>query len=140
MPFQPGQSGNPQGRKPGTKTRRTIEVRQMAERLVKDAQYLASLRRRLKAGKAPHMEPILWFYAFGKPKEHIRLEGDVSLELSVAANELRKRLQVLMREHVPIAAPATGEERGGLLRLADGRGANGVARPTDGNGSGSPAL
>lgn len=72
-PFRPGQSGNPEGRKKGVPNKATREVRQLARRLVEDREYQANVRQRLRAGEAGALEPLLWHYAYGKPKEVVDL-------------------------------------------------------------------
>ena len=71
--------GNPQnlrkGRPKGIPNKATREIKAVALDLLSDPTYVASLRRRLPAGKAPHMETLLHHYAFGKPKE--TLEGTI---------------------------------------------------------------
>lgn len=63
------------GRPKGSKNKKTAEVRLLALRMVSDPAYLASLTDRLNAGKAPHMEPVMWHYAYGKPKESVEVTG-----------------------------------------------------------------
>jgi hypothetical protein len=70
-PFQKGQGG----RKPGSVNKATKEVQELAQNLVTDEDYLASLVIRLKRGTAGAMEPLLWQYAFGKPKDSSGGEG-----------------------------------------------------------------
>ena len=53
----------------GTPNKSSGEVREIARNLVNDPQYLASLKIRLEEGKASNIEPTLWAYAYGKPKE-----------------------------------------------------------------------
>lgn len=67
--FKRGQSGNPHGRRPGTRNRRTIEAREVAQRLVDDPDYRDELLQRMIDGTAGAMEPLLWYYAKGKPVE-----------------------------------------------------------------------
>lgn len=56
--------------------RATREIREVSRRLLADTEYQASLRSRLIAGKAPHMETLLHHYAWGKPKDTTVLEGE----------------------------------------------------------------
>lgn len=42
-----------------------------ARRLIESPEYLKGLEERLIAGKAVHMEPLLYYYAYGKPVERI---------------------------------------------------------------------
>lgn len=68
------EKGNP-GRPKGAKNKTTVEVRELAKRIVEDRAYLEGLAARINAGKAPHMEPILFYYAYGKPKERLEHTG-----------------------------------------------------------------
>ncbi len=47
------------------------EIKEAARALVEDPDYVANLTRRLKAGTAPHMETLLFHYAYGKPRDEI---------------------------------------------------------------------
>lgn len=67
--------GGSPGRPKGKPNRATIEIRESAKKLVEDPAYVASLQKRLKTGKAPHMEQLLHHYAYGKPKERVGIEG-----------------------------------------------------------------
>jgi hypothetical protein len=59
------------GRRPkGSLNRTTVEARELAQRFIEDVDYQACLRKRLIAGKAPHIETLLFHYAYGKPAEH----------------------------------------------------------------------
>src|SRR5215211_3848662 len=72
QPRRPGQfyPGDPRiGRKPGSKNKVTVEVRELAQRLVNDPVYLANLQQRLQDGKAGVMEETLWHYAYGQPSK-----------------------------------------------------------------------
>jgi hypothetical protein len=64
------------GRPKGAQNKTTVEVRAAAQKLVEDAAYRAELKTRLKEGKAPHMETLLWYYAYGKPKEQMEVTGE----------------------------------------------------------------
>ena len=57
------------GRKKGTPNKVTVEAQVSARQLVDDPIYRANLLQRLQEGKAGAMEPVLWYYAHGKPKE-----------------------------------------------------------------------
>ena len=69
--FPKGQSGNPSGRPQGAIGKRTREIRELARRIVESPTYLKNLKARLNNGTAPHMEPVLFYYAYGKPIERI---------------------------------------------------------------------
>jgi hypothetical protein len=59
---------------------RSREAREFALEILESAEYRASLQRRAADGTLGSMETTLWYFAFGRPKEHI--------ELSVAAEDL----------------------------------------------------
>ncbi len=80
--------GNP-GRPKGALNKRTREAQELAAALIDgDPSYLEDLQCRIKAGKAPHMETLLWHYRYGKPKDQV----DVSVSVAVAAEVLADRL------------------------------------------------
>jgi len=54
------------GRTKGTLNKATVQARELARDLL-GPKYLERLQRRLLAGQAGSMEPLLWQYAFGRP-------------------------------------------------------------------------
>lgn len=74
---KPFEKGDPRaGRPKGTLNKATLEVKEMARALVEDKAYRARLKRRLMSGKIPPaLETMLWYYAYGKPKEYVELTG-----------------------------------------------------------------
>jgi hypothetical protein len=95
--FRPGQSGNPRGRRPGTLTRKTIEVREICNRLVEDPEYRESLRRRMIEGSAGSMEVLIWHYAKGKPVD--RVETSIPGAFAHLTNqELKQRLRAAVSD------------------------------------------
>ena len=62
------------GRPKGALNKVTLEAKAFAERMM-DAEYVASLKRRLKLGKAPHMETLFAQYRWGKPKDTVAHEN-----------------------------------------------------------------
>lgn len=65
------------GRPKGVPNVASREIQSAAQRLVEDKAYQASLKQRLEDGKAPHMETLLFQYAYGKPKETTTHEGTI---------------------------------------------------------------
>lgn len=55
------------GRPPGMPNKATRIAKDLAESILDD-DYMERLKQRVKAGKAPHMEQLLWQYWQGKPK------------------------------------------------------------------------
>jgi hypothetical protein len=89
--FKKGESGNPRGRSAGTRNRTTVEVREMATRLIDDPEYLHRLRERLRAGTAGAVEIMLWHYAFGRPPDRVETGAPNAFAALSDAN-LRERL------------------------------------------------
>jgi hypothetical protein len=60
----------------GSLNKSTKEIRAISRGLLEDEAYQKSLRRRLKSGKAPHMETLLHHYAYGKPETPVAVTVD----------------------------------------------------------------
>lgn len=60
-----------------------MAIRELATALVTDPVYQASLHERLANGKAPHMETLLHYYAYGKPKEQVEHSGVIRMPRDV---------------------------------------------------------
>lgn len=75
------------GRQKGTPNKKTAQqkadAQAMALGLLSDAAYQKNLLRRLREGKAPHMETLLHQYGWGKPREIIALEGSAQRPVRV---------------------------------------------------------
>lgn len=67
----PGHSGP--DRPKGIPNKVTAEIRQFARHLLQDKAYRPSLRRRLINGPLGPLDIALWYYAYGKPKEHVEM-------------------------------------------------------------------
>ena len=63
------------GRPKGVRNKAAREIKERARDLMENPDYLKALKRRLEAGRAPHMETLLCHYAYGKPKEVIEYSG-----------------------------------------------------------------
>jgi hypothetical protein len=62
------------GRQKGVVNAVTVEIKAMARSLVTDPAYVRALRKRLLAGDAGPVEPILYYYAFGRPKYEVAVD------------------------------------------------------------------
>lgn len=60
----------------------SIEIKAFSREAIEDAEYVKALKWRLKAGKAPHMETLLFHYAYGKPKDITEHQGAVRLRVT----------------------------------------------------------
>lgn len=85
--FQPGNPGRPKG----IPNKNTREIKEASRALLEDPLYLEALRIRLLRGEAGPVEPLLYHYAYGKPKDTLAIEGgprplviDVVTEADVA--------------------------------------------------------
>lgn len=66
----------------------TTEVRAIARAILDDPEYRASVRERMRAGTAPHLETLLWHYAHGRPVERREVEiGGTLAELIVQVTD-----------------------------------------------------
>jgi hypothetical protein len=76
--FKKGEGGRPKG----ATNKATRAIKEAARALVEDRAYQESLKRRVTAGRAPHMETLLFAYAYGKPKDVTEHEGEIRLRVS----------------------------------------------------------
>lgn len=86
-PFEPGQSGNPNGRKRGVPNKATAEAKAFSESIVDDPEYRVNLKKAaIERTLNPAIETMLWHYAKGKPKEVVEHKGLASIaEILTAA-------------------------------------------------------
>lgn len=93
MPLPKGKPGP--GRPKGSPNKVTREAKELAHSLILgDDEYLAGLFSRIKRGKAPHMETMLWQYGFGKTPDTLKVEGD--LKVTTTQESLRRKLDAMM--------------------------------------------
>ena len=77
--FEKGQAPHPgPGRPKGSPNKRTGEARELARKFATDPIYQKRLLERLRAGEAGSMEPTLWHYAFGKPRDTVAHTFDLT--------------------------------------------------------------
>jgi hypothetical protein len=113
MPFTPGHKKHG-GRKAGTPNRTTAEVRELARRLLGDAQYQQSLQKRLIRGEAGRMELFLWEQAYGKPC----VEPDRAPERAAGNGDLLQILEKLEQAKKSDPTPPRPAPRGAARRDA----------------------
>lgn len=70
-PFKKGEGGRPKG----IPNKASIEIKALAQQLLSDPDYLHALKWRLQHGEAGAVEPLLYHYAYCKPKETVAVEG-----------------------------------------------------------------
>lgn len=74
------------GRKAGTPNKATAEIKDVARSLLEDPVYQAKLKQRLRDGKAPQIEQLLYHYAYGKPTDNLKVAREFTLEELVNAS------------------------------------------------------
>ena len=68
--FGPGNKGRP----PGIVQRKTLEIKEVARQIILGEfpeKSIAAMARRVRSGKAEHIEKFFLEHLYGKPKEHI---------------------------------------------------------------------
>jgi hypothetical protein len=92
------------GRPKGSKNRLKWEISEVARSFVESRAYLESLEARLIAGKAPHMEQLLFYYAYGKPVDRIELVGPMVKEVYRLAESYGMTVHEVLTEAEAIAS------------------------------------
>jgi hypothetical protein len=77
----------PTGRPKGRLNDATLEGRRLAQEIVRDPIYRESLLERARNGTLGTLEPTLWAYAWGKPKEHIAISHETPEPYGEMSNE-----------------------------------------------------
>jgi hypothetical protein len=76
------------GSQKGTPNKVTVEVRDAAKAIVEDAEYRERFIARAHAGElAPALESMLWYYAYGKPKERVELEAPKGMAFTLKLDD-----------------------------------------------------
>ena len=86
------------GRPKGSPNKRTKEAREIARKFATDKIYQKRLLQRLRAGKAGSMEPILWYYAYGKPKDEIEFKGSLAALTDDELNTYERLVEIIRRK------------------------------------------
>ena len=65
------------GRPKGARNKTTQAIAALARGLTfENPEYIEALKKRLVAGKAPHMETLLAYFGYGKPVERLKVEDN----------------------------------------------------------------
>jgi len=76
------------GRPKGVPNKASLEAKAACTALVDDPGYRRALAARLRSGKlAPAVETMLWYYAKGKPKDHVDVGGPQRMIISWMSND-----------------------------------------------------
>ena len=82
------------GRPKGSLNKPTLEAKAFARQLVSDPTYLQNLLADLKKRNVePSIEAMLWHYAFGKPKESLEVQWDLSQLNDEELNQLERMVK-----------------------------------------------
>jgi len=88
MAFRKGEPRPPNsGRKKGSRNKATLEIKAACRALLEDPEYLASRRERILAGDAPHLESLLYGYAYGKPASRLELSHEFDSDLTITIDD-----------------------------------------------------
>ena len=106
------------GRQKGTPNKTTVEIRTAARAIVEDPKYVTQLKRRMRTGSAPHMETLMFYYAYGKPRERMELSAPGGKPLGYDLSKLSlPQLRVLAEVLKP--AVVEGDPDAGTFREDD---------------------
>jgi hypothetical protein len=72
------------GRPKGSTNKSTKEIKAISTRLINDPAYVESLKVRLRRGTAGAVEPLLFHYAYGKPKDTTEVTGADGVPLVIS--------------------------------------------------------
>lgn len=77
------------GRPKGVPNKATRAVKEFATSVVENPAYQASVLQRALEGKLGALEPVLYYYAAGKPKEMVEHSGELTVLPKVIRHVLR---------------------------------------------------
>lgn len=92
-PFEKGQKRSPKaGRKKGTPNKKTREIKEFALSILTGPKYVKHVQDMADEGKLPpHLETLLYHYAYGKPKDRVEWTGEdggpVRFTLSIGGSD-----------------------------------------------------
>jgi hypothetical protein len=82
--FQKGMSGNPAGRQPGSMNKATRDVKLFAQSILEDPLVQQRTLEDAQKGRlAPPIHSMLFHYAYGKPKDTLKVEGLERLQVII---------------------------------------------------------
>lgn len=115
--IQPPPDSVKRGRPKGRLNDVTLEARTMALEIVRDPTYRANLLKRAQDGTLGPMEPVLWSYCFGKPKDQPSFATEDLGLLDLSDAELAARAELIAS--VLRATASSGEAASAAVAALD---------------------
>ena len=123
------------GRPKGSLSWKTVRVQEFCRLVVEDPGYRRSILERARTNNLGSMEPVIWAYGYGKPKETVQLQiGQAQDDLSgLTTEELKLRAEGLVRQLIEaqdterylaergVLPELVAPDNAGTQREADGR-------------------
>ncbi len=88
------------GRPKGSLSAKTLQIQAFCRSICEDPEYRESLLKRARAGTLGSMEPVIFAYGYGKPKESVDIRvGRIGEDLSaLSMEELTLHAEDLVRQ------------------------------------------
>lgn len=98
--------GHKGGRPKGALNKATLAARELAANVL-DERYMARLKDRVYAGKAPHMETLLWHYLHGRPRD---LEAPHNTGLDAMLKAMEAMPEAMLQKFVQALRAASARD------------------------------
>jgi hypothetical protein len=98
------------GRPRGAVNLRTRQIADFCRHIVEDEEYRAGVLQRAREGRLGSMEPVIWAYGYGKPKETLDINVARVEDLShLTTAELEQRAREILDQLSEVRAIEDGE-------------------------------
>lgn len=101
------------GRKPGKPTQKQISAQKFARSIIEDPQYQEMLTLRARNGTLnAATENMLFYYAYGKPPDTVRIGSEPGNSLEIYVNDPERRQQRIAELEAQLYGPFGGRRAG----------------------------